>query len=352
MRLPVPKPLVSELNERSREIFRQIVDAYVETGEPVGSRTLSRRGGLELSPATIRNVMADLEEAGLLFAPHTSAGRLPTEAGLRLFVNGLLEVGGVSEGEREAIESRCAAAGKSLGQALEEAISALAGLSRCAGLVVAPKTERPLRHLEFVPLSPGRALVVLVTQEGLVENRIVDVPLGIPPSTLTQASNYLNARLVGRSLDEAKVQLTEDIDSQRAQLDELTRKVIEAGLASWGGGDEGSTLIVRGQAKLLEDVTALADLERLRALFDMLETKETLLKLLDSTREGHGVQIFIGADNALFSVAGCSVIVAPYTNSREQVVGAIGVIGPTRINYARIIPLVDYTAKVVGRLLG
>jgi heat-inducible transcriptional repressor len=352
MTLPVPRPLVSELNERSREIFRQIVDAYVETGEPVGSRTLSRRSGLDLSPATIRNVMADLEDAGLLYAPHTSAGRLPTEAGLRLFVNGLLELGGVSEGEREAIESRCAAAGKSLGQALEQATAALAGLSRCAGLVVAPKTERPLRHLEFVPLSPGRALVVLVTQEGLVENRIVEVPLGVPPSTLLQASNYLNARLVGRSLDEAKAQLALDIESQRAQLDELTQKVVEAGLASWGGGAEGSTLIVRGQAKLLEDVTALADLERLRALFDMLETKETLLKLLDSTREGHGVQIFIGADNALFSVAGCSVIVAPYTNSREQVVGAIGVIGPTRLNYARIIPLVDYTAKVVGRLLG
>jgi heat-inducible transcriptional repressor len=352
MTLPVPKPLISELNERSREIFRQIVDAYVETGEPVGSRTLSRRSHLDLSPATIRNVMADLEEAGLLYAPHTSAGRLPTEAGLRLFVNGLLEIGGVSEDEREAIESRCAAAGKSLGQALEGATAALAGLSRCAGLVVAPKTERPLRHLEFVPLSPGRALVVLVTEDGVVENRIVEVPLGVPPSTLVQASNYLNARLVGRSLDEAKAQLALDIESQRAQLDDLTRKVVEAGLASWAGGAEGSALIVRGQAKLLDDVTALADLERLRTLFDMLETKETLLKLLESTREGHGVQIFIGADNALFSVAGCSVIVAPYTNSREQVVGAIGVIGPTRINYARIIPLVDYTAKVVGRLLG
>jgi len=349
---PVPKPLISELNERSREIFRQIVDAYVETGEPVGSRTLSRRSSLELSPATIRNVMADLEEAGLLYAPHTSAGRLPTEAGLRLFVNGILEIGGLSEEEREAIEARCAAAGKSLGNALEEATATLAGLSRCAGLVLAPKTERPLRHLEFVPMAPGRALVVVVTEDGLVENRIVEVPLGVPPSVLVQASNYLNARLVGRTIEEAKAQLAADIDSQRAQLDELTRKVIEAGLASWAGGVEGSALIVRGQAKLLEDVTALADLERLRALFDMLETKQTMLRLLDSAREGEGVQIFIGADNPLFGVAGCSVIVAPYANSREQVVGAIGVIGPTRINYARIIPLVDYTAKVVGRLLG
>jgi heat-inducible transcriptional repressor len=344
--------LISELNERSREIFRQIVDAYVETGEPVGSRTLSRRSGLDLSPATIRNVMADLEEAGLLYAPHTSAGRLPTDAGLRLFVNGILEIGGLAEEEREAIEARCAAAGKSLPKALEEATATLAGLARCAGLVLAPKTERPLRHLEFVPMAPGRALVVMVTEDGLVENRIVEVPLGVPPSTLVQASNYLNARLVGRTIEQAKAQLAADIESQRAQLDELTRKVIEAGLASWAGGAEGSALIVRGQAKLLDDVTALADLERLRTLFDMLETKETMLKLLDSAREGEGVQIFIGADNPLFGVAGCSVIVAPYANSREQVVGAIGVIGPTRINYARIIPLVDYTAKVVGRLLG
>ncbi|MGE5202281.1 MAG: HrcA family transcriptional regulator, partial [Acidobacteriota bacterium] len=266
--------------------------------------------------------------------------------------NGILEIGGLAEEEREAIEARCAAAGKSLPKALEEATSTLAGLARCAGLVLAPKTERPLRHLEFVPMAPGRALVVMVTEDGLVENRIVEVPLGVPPSTLVQASNYLNARLVGHTIEQAKSQLAADIDNQRAQLDELTRKVIEAGLASWAGGAEGSALIVRGQAKLLDDVTALADLERLRALFDMLETKETMLKLLDSAREGEGVQIFIGADNPLFGVAGCSVIVAPYANSREQVVGAIGVIGPTRINYARIIPLVDYTAKVVGRLLG
>jgi heat-inducible transcriptional repressor len=237
-------------------------------------------------------------------------------------------------------------------QALEEATAMLAGLSRCAGLVLAPKTERPLRHLEFVPLSPGRSLVVMVTEDGLVENRIIEVPLGVPPSTLVQASNYLNARLVGHTIEEAKAQLATDTESQRAQLDELTQKVVQAGLASWAGGGEKSALIVRGQAKLLDDVTALADLERLRILFEMLETKDTMLRLLDSTREGEGVQIFIGADNALFGVAGCSMIVAPYANSREQVVGAIGVIGPTRLNYARIIPLVDYTAKVVGRLLG
>ena len=352
MTQPADKPLITELNERSREIFRQIVDTYVETGEPVGSRTLSRRSGLELSPATIRNVMADLEEAGLLYARHTSAGRLPTEAGLRLFVNGLLEVGGLAEDERQEIEARCAAGGRSLPQALEEATAMLSGLAHCVSLVVAPKTERPLKHLEFVDLGPGRALVVMVTEDGLVENRIIEVPLGVPPSSLVQAGNYLNSRLVGRTIDEAKAALAVDIASQQAELDELTQKIVAAGFASWAGGGDHSALIVRGQAKLLEDVTALGDLERLRALFGVLETKETMLKLLDSTREGPGVQIFIGANNTLFNVAGCSMIVAPYANSREQVVGAIGVIGPTRINYARIIPLVDYTAKMVGRLLG
>jgi heat-inducible transcriptional repressor len=349
---PVPKPVITELNERSREVFRMIVDAYVETGEPVGSRTLSRRGSLELSPASIRNVMADLEDAGLLFAPHTSAGRLPTDAGLRLFVNGLLELGGLSEEERASIDGRLVGSGRSLAQALEEATAALSGLSRCAGLVVAPKTERrSLKHIEFVPLSPGRALVVMVTEDGLVENRLIDVPVGTPPAIMLTASNYLSARVIGRTIDEAKMAIAGDIESNRAQLDELTRRLVEAGLASWSG-DETSALIVRGQAKLLEDVTALADLERLRTLFDMLETKESMLRLLDATREGEGVQIFIGADNPLFGVAGCSVIVAPYADSREQVVGAIGVIGPTRINYARIIPLVDYTAKVIGKLMG
>jgi heat-inducible transcriptional repressor len=349
---PVPKPVITELNERSREVFRMIVDAYVETGEPIGSRTLSRRGSLELSPASIRNVMADLEEAGLLFAPHASAGRLPTDAGLRLFVHGLLELGGLSEEERASIDGRLVGTGRSLAQALEEATQALSGLSRCAGLVVAPKTERrSLKHIEFVPLSPGRALVVMVTEDGLVENRLIDVPLGTPPATMLAASNYLSARLIGRTIDEAKRAIVADIESNRAQLDELTRRLVEAGLASWSGG-EASALIVRGQAKLLDDVTALADLERLRTLFDMLETKESMLRLLDATREGEGVQIFIGADNPLFGVAGCSVIVAPYADSREQVVGAIGVIGPTRINYARIIPLVDYTAKVIGKLMG
>lgn len=343
---------VTELSERSREIFREIVEAYVETGEPVGSRTLSRRLSVALSPATIRNVMADLEDAGLLFAPHTSAGRLPTEAGLRLFVNGLLEVGQLTQEERARIDGRCRTAGKSLEEALAEAVSLLSGLSRCAGLVLAPKTQRALKHIEFVHLAAGRALVVMVTEDGVVENRLVEVPAGLPASALVEATNYLNARLSGSTLEEARALILEELESQRSQLDELTGKVIEAGLAIWAGGDKGGTLIVRGQSHLLDDVTALGDLERIRTLFDALETKEQLVGLLDLTHKAEGVQIFIGSDNELFRMSGCSMIVAPYRDSRERIVGALGVIGPARLNYARIIPLVDYTSRVIGRLIG
>ncbi|MSP88789.1 MAG: heat-inducible transcriptional repressor HrcA [Alphaproteobacteria bacterium] len=344
--------MISELSERSREIFRHIVDAYVQSGEPIGSRTLSRRLGQTLSPATIRNVMADLEDAGLLYAPHTSAGRLPTEAGLRLFVHGLLEVGRLSDDERASIEGQCAAHGKSLPEMLEEATAALSGLSHCAGLVLAPKIEARLKHLEFVNVGPGRALVVMVADNGLVENRIIELPTGVPPSTLIEASNYLNARLAGRTLAEAREFIQGELDQQRAQLDQLTSRVVEAGLATWAGSAKDGMLIVRGRANLLDDVTAIGDLERIRALFQTLETKDTLLRLLDATQQGEGVQIYIGAENGLFSLAGCSMVIAPYVNSREQVVGAIGVIGPTRINYARIVPMVDFTAKLIGRLIG
>jgi heat-inducible transcriptional repressor len=346
-----PRAGLADLNERSREILRHIVDAYMESGEPVGSRTISRRLAMSLSPATIRNVMADLEEAGLLYAPHTSAGRLPTERGLSLFVSGLLELGGLSKEEREKIDGKCAAAGRSLADVLEDATTMLSGLSRCAGLVVAPKTERRLKHIEFVHLGPGRALVVMVTEDGLVENRIIDVPIGLPPSSLIEATNYMSARLVGRTLNEARFGVLTELEQHRAELDALTSKVVEAGLATWAGEKKGGALIIRGQANLLDEVTALSDLERIRALFAALETKEAMVRLLEAADLAQGVQIFIGAQNELFGLAGCSMIIAPYRNSREQIVGAVGVIGPTRINYARIIPMVDYTAQVIGRIL-
>ncbi len=343
--------MIVELNERSREIFRRVVEAFVETGEPVGSRTISRRLGVQLSPATIRNVMADLEEAGLLYAPHTSAGRLPTEAGLRMFVDGLLEIGSLTEDERRSIDGQCAAVGRSLPEVLEQVSATLSGLTHCAGLVYSPKIEKALKHIEFVPLGPGRALVVIVSDGGLVENRVLELPPGITPSMLTEASNFLSARVAGRTLDEARTQVTSEIQQQRAQIDELTKRVVEAGVATWSGSD-GGHLIVRGRAHLLDDVSAVGDLERIRSLFDALETKQSLLRLIDATSIADGVQIFIGAENELFQVAGCAMIVAPFSNGRERVVGAIGVVGPMRMNYARIIPMVDYTAKLVGRLLG
>jgi len=346
------RPVLSELSDRSREIFRLIVDAYVQTGEPIGSRTLSRLLGASLSPASIRNVMADLEEVGLLVAPHPSAGRMPTELGLRLFVDGLMEVGGLTQDERDAIDGQCNALGRSLPEVLEQATSMLSGLARCAGLVVAPKTERPLKHVEFVQLAPGRALVVLVAEGGMVENRIIDVPLGLPASSLTEATNYLTQRLAGQNLATARLKILSELENQRAELDTLTQKVVKAGLASWANSREDSALIVRGQAHLLDDVTELADLERLRSLFAALETKEHLLKFLDAADRADGVQIFIGAESELFKLAGCSAVISPYRDSERRLVGAVGVIGPSRINYARIIPMVDYTAKVMSRILG
>ena len=351
---------IKELNDRSRDVFREIVEAYVADGEPVGSRTLSQRLQMPLSPATIRNVMADLEDLGLLYSPHKSAGRLPTDAGLRMFVDGLLEIGDLSSKDREDIEARCVAHGTNLDEALGEATTLLSGLAQCAGLVVAPKTARPLEHIEFVNLGDGRVLAVLVTDEGFVENRIIDMPLGTPPSALVQAGNYLNARLAGKTINDARRAIAGEIELRRAQIDEITGSLIDAGLAAWSGTDNGGvnagsgtgTLIVKGQSHLLDEVSAVQDLERVRGLFQALETEELLVKLLDVTDTAEGVQIYIGAENTLFDQAGCSLVVAPFKGESQTIVGAIGVIGPTRLNYARIIPMVDYTARVIDRIIG
>ncbi len=340
------------ITERSKEVLRVVVETYLETGEPIGSRTLAARLGIELSPATIRNVMADLQDAGLLYAPHTSAGRLPTDTGLRLFVDGILQVGRLDEAERQAIDAQCNAAGRLPQQVLEEATKMLSGLSSCAGLVLAPKSEATLRHIEFVSLGPGRALVVLVTEDGAVENRVITVPLGLPASSLVEATNFLSARMLGRTLQDAQDQLTIELDGHRQDLDALTRKLVEAGLATWTGEGDTRSLIVSGANTLLEDVYAVEDIERVRILFDALDTKKDLVRLLDAAANAEGVQIFIGSANKLFGLAGCAMITAPYTNSKQEILGAVGVIGPMRVNYARIIPVVDYTAKVVGRLLG
>jgi heat-inducible transcriptional repressor len=340
-----------ELDSRSAAVLREIVEQYVQTGEPVGSRTLSRRLPMSLSPATIRNVMSDLTEAGLLFSPHTSAGRLPTQRGLRLFVDGLLQFGEVGEDEQEAIARTLEAKGRSLEETLAETSALLGGLAGAAGLVIAPKGEGTLRHIEFVPLGSSRALVILVSADGQVENRVIEIPPGLPPSALTQAGNYLNARLSGRSLAELRRTVASEMTLDRTELDALTTQVVEAGLATWSDEGRGGSLIVRGQARLLADVTALESLQAIQTLFERLETQETMLRLLELAEASDGVRIFIGAESGLFGASGLSMVVAP-ARSADRIVGAIGVIGPTRINYGRIIPVVDYTARAIARLLG
>jgi heat-inducible transcriptional repressor len=346
-----PESALASLDERMRTIFREIVEAYLRSGEPVGSRTLSQTGNLALSPASIRNTMADLAQMGLLTAPHSSAGRMPTHAGLRLFVDGLLQVGELSDDERRAIEGKVSVSGRSTQGLLTEASTLLSGLAGGAGLVVTPKREAPLRHVEFVPLSPQEVLAVLVFDDGTVENRLMRAPEGMPPVTLVEAGNYLSTRLKGRSLDEARKAIGQEIAERRSQLDSAAEELVKQGLADWAGGSGERALIVRGQARLLESVDAAGDLERIRMLFEDIERKEELITLLDKARDGDGVRLFIGAENPLFSLSGSSVIVAPYMNSEQEIIGALGVIGPTRLNYARVIPLVDYTARVVGQIL-
>jgi heat-inducible transcriptional repressor len=343
-------PTLAELDERAREIFRRIVETYIETGEPVGSRTISR-GGVALSAASIRNTMQDLTQLGLLGAPHVSAGRLPTHAGLRLFVDGLLEVGDVAEEERRSIEARLHAHGRNYEDALNEASSILSGLAGGAGVVVAPVRDGGVKHVEFVALGPDRALAIMVLDDGTVENRLMRLAAGVTPSALQEASNFLGAQMRGRTVAETRAALRTDIDRAKRELDGAAARLVEEGLAAWSGGESDRALIVRGRANLIGAPEAIEDLERVRMLFEDLEQKEQLIGLLDGVREGEGVRIFIGAETRLFSLSGSAVIAAPYMTGQQRVLGAIGVIGPARLNYARIIPLVDYTARVLGQVM-
>ncbi|MEW9807190.1 heat-inducible transcriptional repressor HrcA [Mesorhizobium marinum] len=348
-------PALQSLDMRSRDIFRRIVESYLRDGEPVGSRNLSRMLPSSLSPATVRNVMSDLEQLGLIYAPHVSAGRLPTQQGLRFFVDAFMELGDLSEEERRVIEAQVKASGSgaTLEQMLTEASQMLSGMSRGAGLVVTATNEVALKHIEFIPLEPTRALVVLVSQNGDVENRVVDLPAGTTASQLHEASNFLNAHIRGRTLAEARTELSRIQEETRTALDALSQGLVEKGLAVWAGNESGlpARLIVRGRANLLENITAQADLELLRRLFEDLETQDGLIQLLGLAEQGSGVRIFIGSENKLFSLSGSSLVVAPYRDKDARVIGALGVIGPTRLNYARIVPMVDYTAQIVSRML-
>ncbi|MDO9474508.1 MAG: heat-inducible transcriptional repressor HrcA [Caulobacter sp.] len=346
-----PTPTLTDLDERARDIFRRVVEAYLETGEPIGSRTLSR-GGIQLSPASIRNTLQDLAQLGLLDSPHSSAGRLPTHAGLRLFVDGLLEVGDVGEAEKREIDARLSVRGRSFEDALNEASGILSGLAGGAGIVVSPVREAGVKHVEFVALGPDQALAVMVFDDGQVENRLMRLAPGLTPSALLEASSFLGARLKGRTLTETRSEMRAELDRARRELNETAARLVEDGLAAWGGGEDADrSLIVRGRANLLGDANAVEDLEKVRRLFDDLEQKEQLIGLLDDVRDAQGVRIFIGAETRLFSLSGSALIAAPYMSGRQKVLGAIGVIGPARLNYARVIPLVDYTARVLGRML-
>jgi heat-inducible transcriptional repressor len=340
---PSPDSPILALDQRSREIFKHIVDSYLETGDPLGSRTISKALAVNLSPATIRNVMSDLEMLGLVYAPHTSAGRMPTDLGLRFFVDSFLEIGNLGKEERQSIESQVKAATSQL----------LSGLSSTAGLVVTTKADLRLKHIEFIRLEPTKALAVIVGENGSVENRIIALPEGTTASTLTEAANFINAKIAGQTIAEAKTSLKLQHDFSKHELDGLTKKLVDAGIATWAGtsGDEPGQLIISGHSNLLGDLEAAEDLDRIRQLFGELEAKENFMKLLELTETGDGVRIFIGSESKLFSLSGSSVIVAPYKDNEQKVVGALGIIGPTRLNYARLVPMVDYTAKLISRIL-
>ena len=339
---------ISELTDRMRAIFGLVVESYLERGLPIGSKALA--GSISLSPASIRNVMQELEERGLLTHPHTSAGRIPTDSGLRLFVDGIMQAAAPDLRDRREIE-RQIARDQPIEDALAAASAALSGLSHAAGVVLAPKRELTLRQLNFVPLSPGRALAVLVGTDGSVENRVVSLDDGTSAAALSEVSNFINARLSGLTLAEAEARLRAEILERKEAIDSAAAELVASGLAAWSQDHvRRPVLIVRGQANLIEDA-AIEDLERVRKLLDELEDRQEIARLLESAHDAPGCRIFIGSDNRMFALSGSSVIAAPYRGSEGQVVGVVGVIGPTRLNYARVVPMVDFTAKALTRLM-
>ena len=344
--------LLAEMNDRSREVFRRVVEGYLASGDPVGSRTLTRSMQEKVSAATIRNVMQDLEHLGLLDSPHVSAGRIPTQRGLRMFVDGLLEIGVVADADREKIDASLGANDRDVPALLDKIGATLSGITHGASLVLTPKREAPIRHIEFVSLSPDRALVVLVFADGNVENRIFTPPPGQTPSSMREAANFVNALAEGRTLTDLRQTMSHEISQRRQEIDSLARDLVESGMALWeNAGEPHERLIVRGRANLIDDATEAQDVNRIRSLFDDLERKRDIAEFLDLTEHGEGVRIFIGSENKLFSLSGSSLVVSPYMNADRKIIGAVGVIGPTRLNYGRIVPIVDYTAQLVGKLI-
>ena len=346
------KEILDEMNNRSREVFRRVVEGYLSDGEPVGSRTLSRDFSEDISAATIRNVMQDLEFLGLLGSPHTSAGRIPTQLGLRMFVDGILEVSEVDKNDRKKIDKIVSDETNQVENILDDISTTLSGVTQGAALVLTPKREAPIKHVEFLPLSANQALVVLVFADGHVENRLFKPPPGQTPSSMKEAANFLNAIMEGNTLSEAKKLIKNEIDYRRQELDTLARDLVQSGLALWEDTEERhERLIVKGRSNLLSESAQQEDLDRIKNLFDDLERKRDIADFLELTEKGEGVRIFIGSENKLFSLTGSSLVVSPYMNSDRKIIGAVGVIGPTRLNYGRIVPVVDYTAQLVGKMI-
>jgi len=346
------QPILSDMNDRTREVFRRVVEGYLTSGEPVGSRTLTRTLSEKVSAATVRNVMQDLEFLGLLDSPHVSAGRVPTQAGLRMFVDSLLEVGQVAPEDQEKIDATLGVNDHDVTTLLDEVGAALSVITRGASVVLSPKREAAIRHIEFVSLGAERALVVLVFADGQVENRVFVPPPGQTPSSMREAANFLNALAEGRTLSELRARMAREIASRRQEIDSLARQLVESGLALWeNAGEPSERLIVRGRANLIGEAADQGEIDRIRVLFDDLERKRDIAEFLNLTEAGEGVRIFIGSENKLFSLSGSSLVVSPYMNADRKIIGAVGVIGPTRLNYGRIVPIVDYTAQLVGRLV-
>ena len=310
---------ILDMDERSRKIFKLIVDDFLKDGKPIGSRKLSIKMGEKLSPASVRNV------------------------------DGLLQVKKISSSESNEIKNNINTNSVNLDQMCSEAGSLLSGLLDCAGIVLAPKLDGFLKHIEFVPMSKDRALVILITEDGIIENRIIKIPKGLPSSLLIETTNYLNSVIKGRTLIESKKIINEEIQNDKLSIDKVAEKLINEGIACWDDASKKNKLIVTGTSKLLDDVSAIEQLEDARVLIEKLENKRNLIGILDETQQAEGLQIYIGSENNLFGFTGCSTIISPFRNKDKEIIGAIGVIDPMRINYAKIIPVVDYTAKLIGK---
>jgi len=342
----------SNINERSKQILKQLVDYYLETGEPIGSETLSRRMGLKISSSSIRSIMSKLQKEGLLHSPHLSSGRIPTDKGMRLFVDGLLEIGRLNESEKNSIESQCKSKGFSYNEVLEKASQTLSGLSNCAGIVIAPKYQNKIKHIDFVDLKNGQILAIIINENGLVENRIFYSNSIYQEFNLIEASNYLNQKLKGKTIENVKKEIVEEINNYKSELDSLSQKLVQKGIAEISPSDENPYIFLHGQSSLLNNEIVKGDLDKLKFLFDKIDNKKNFLELVENTSKADGVKIFIGSENNLFNHTGLSVIMAPYKNNQQKVIGAIGVIGPMRINYSRIVPIVDFTSKLIGEIIG